>query len=393
TQSFWQATISGRSGITAFSQQDSLPLPIQVAGSIRNFLAEDYLEKKLINRTDRMTHFALAAIQEALYDANLSPEQLPPERMGAVIANSLGGINFVIKQLQTLYTRGPRYVSAYTAIAWLNTANVGQAAIRHGLQGYCKTPVNDAAGGLDALGIGYRAIRRGAADLLLAGGSEAFLHPLVLLVLRQQGQCYTGNDPCGYRPFDQRAAGLVVAEGAGICVLEEYEHACAREATIYGEIVGYGQSNDAHGMLPPAASGKHYARAIQQAMTEGSLQMEELAYLHLDGHALTMADEGEVAALHEVFGEHLANIPASVPRTMLGHSNAAAGAIDALTALLALKHGCIPPTIHCEQPDPRYPLRLVHQQAQSFENDYARAVLVGGRGVGGSNVALALRKV
>ena len=393
---FWQATTHGTSGITNISQQELFqgqPAALQVAGSIQHFLAEDYLERKLVNRTDRMTHFALAAMQEALQDAALMLSELPPQRMGAVIANSLGGVDFVLKQLQALYTRGPRFVSAYTAIAWLSVANVGQAAIRYGLQGYCKTPVNDTVGGLDALGMAYRAIKRGAADLLLAGGCEAFLHPLVLLVLRQQNQCYTGDDPCGYRPFDQRAAGLIVAEGGGICILEEYEHARARGATIYGEIVGYGQSNDAHGMQGSSTSGRQYARAMQQAMNEGGIQSEDLAYLQLDGHALPAADQGEVEGLRQVFGEHLPEIPATVPRTMLGHSYAAAGAIDVITALLALKNSSIPPTISCDKPDERYPLQLIHKTAQPFANAYKRAVLIAGRGMGGANVVLAVQKV
>jgi 3-oxoacyl-(acyl-carrier-protein) synthase len=398
TQNFWEATVQGISGITplaqtTYFQETGYPLPLQVAGSIRHFQAEEYLEKKLINRTDRMTHFALAAMQEALNDAHLSLEHLPPERMGAVVANSFGGVNFIIKQLQALYTRGPRSISAYTAIAWLHTANVGQAAIRYSLQGYCKVPVNDMVGGLNALGMGYQAIRRGTADLLFAGGCEAALQPLIFLVLREQGQYYTGDDPSGYRPFDQRAAGMVVAEGGGICILEEYEHARARGATIYGEIVGYGQSNDARGIHGPATSGRQYARAIQQAMAEGNLHVEDLAYLHLDGHAAAGADEGELAALQQVFGEDSARIPASVPRTMLGHSYGAAGAIDAITALLALKHNLVPPTIHCDRPDPRYPLRLIHNEPYPFEAERGQAVLVGGRSMSGANAVIALRKV
>ena len=171
--------------------------------------------------------------------------------MGAIIANTVGGVNYVLQQLEALYKKGPRAMSAYTAIAWLHVANVGQAAIRYNIRGYCKTPVNDTVGGLDALGSAYQAIQRGAADVIIAGGCEAMLNPFILLLLSRQKQYLTGSDPQAYRPFDRRAAGLILAEGAGMCIVEELEHAQRRGAPIYGEIVGYGQTNDASGLLPP----------------------------------------------------------------------------------------------------------------------------------------------
>lgn len=396
TEAFWHATSRGISGITALPNNE-LPADTMhwAAGTISNFLAEDYLDRKLINRSDRMTHFAFAAMQEAIADAGLKIEQENPRRIGAVIANTMGGVEYVLKQLSALYTRGPRFVSAYTAIAWLNVANVGQAAIRYGIQGYCKTPVNDAAGGLDALGMAYNAIRRGSADVILAGGCEAFLHPLILQILAQQGICAPGNDPHAYRPFDRRAAGLIMAEGAGICLLETYEHARQRGARIYGEVVGYGQSNDANGLAAPSADGTHYARALRLALTEARISPTEIAYVSLDGRAISSSDMGEARALQQTFGVDLACIPVSVPRTMIGHSYAAAGAIDAITALLALQHKVIPPTINCEEPDPRYALDLVRDTARPLPTTTkaSEAVLIGGRGIGGTNVALALKKV
>lgn len=396
-EAFWHATSRGISGITRLPHHESAP--VRVAGYINAFVAEDYIERKLVNRSDRMTHFALAAIQEALSDARLTLQEENSRRVGAVIANTLGGVDYVLRQLHVLYTKGPRFVSAFTAIAWLNVANVGQTAIRYGIQGYCKTPVNDAVGGLDALGMASNAIRRGLADVIIAGGCEAFLSPIVLQVMAHRGLCAPGDDPTAYRPFDRRAAGLILAEGAGMCILEDYEHARRRGATIYGEIVGYGQSNDAHGLHAPTADGTRYARALCLALQQGQLQPHDLAYLSLDGRALPASDEGEAAALRLALADDGMRIPVSVPRTMLGHSYAAAGALDAITALLALKHGLIPPTINCQEPDPRYALNLVRetvrpvaQSAQTGAPDDPRAVLLGGRGVGGMNVALAIKK-
>jgi 3-oxoacyl-(acyl-carrier-protein) synthase len=299
----------------------------------------------------------------------------------------------VLDQIKALYTRGPRYMSAYTAIAWLQVANVGQTSIRYGLQGYCKTPVNDTVGGLEALNMAYGAIQRGEAEVLITGGCEAILHPYSLSVLGQLSEltyCAVGNDPKAYRPFDRRATGLILAEGAGICILEEYEHARKRGASIYGEIVGYGQTNDANGPTVPSSNGKQYARAIRLAMNEGNLATGDIAYFSLDGRALPPSDQGEAEALQMVFGSDLEKLPVSVPRTAQGHSFAATGAIDTITALLALREKAIPPTINCEELDPRFGLAMVQDEARPLAGS---AVLLGGRGIGGMNVVLAVKKV
>ncbi len=389
-EAFWHATQRGVSGIKPIERFSTSELPIQVGGEVDNFVVQQVLDRKLTNRTDRVTHFALGAMQEALTDAGLALEQENPQRVGAVIACTMGGVEFVLNEIGAAFTRGPRAMSAYTAIAWLQVANVGQASIRYGLQGYCKTPVNDAVGGLDALGQAASAIRRGAADVLITGGCEVLLHPFIFLVLARKGYCATDGDVRGYRPFDERAAGLLLAEGAGMCIVEEYEHARRRGAPIYGEIVGFGQTNDAHGLASPSANGAQYARAIKQAMQEGAITSDEIGYFSLDGRAIPASDAGEAEALRLVFGADLERLPVSVPRTMLGHSYAAAGALDAITALLALQHGLIPPAINCERLDPRYGLDMVREEARPFTQP---VVLLGGRGAGGANVVVALRKI
>lgn len=388
-QAFWHATRQGQSGISTLPITEDNQ-PISVAGAVNAFVAQTYVERKTIQRTDRMTHFVFAAIQEALYDARIALAQENPQRVGAVIANTFGGMDYVLKQLHMFYTRGPRFVSAYSAIAWLQVANVGQAAIRYGIKGYCKTPVNDTVGGLDALAMAYSAIQRGVADIIITGGCEALLHPFMLHVLARQGQSYTGNDIHGYRPFDARAAGLIMAEGAGICILEDYEHARQRGAAIYGEVVGYGQTNAASGLQAPPSDDTYYARALHLAMHEGKIAPSDIGYVSLDGRAVPQSDRAEANALLHVFGPHLPHIPVSVPRTMIGHSYAAAGAIDAITAFLALKHGLIPPTINCAELHPAYQLNMVRDKAQPL--GAARSVLIAGRGTGGANVALAISK-
>ncbi|GCE48716.1 3-oxoacyl-[acyl-carrier-protein] synthase II [Thermosporothrix hazakensis] len=382
---YWHAISNGITGIRPLPAEHEA-FPGGVAGTVEPFYQEQTLDRKLIHRSDRMTHLVLTALHEALTDSRLQLSKENPHRIGVVIANTMGGIGFVLRQLQALYTKGPHFVSAYTAIAWLNVANVGQAAIHYAIQGYCKTPINDTAGGLHALCMATQAIKREVADVILAGGCEAFLHPLLLRIFAQRQICVSGNDPRAYRPFDRRAAGLILAEGAGICILEEYEHACRRGAPIYGEIIGIGQTNSADGLTIPSPDGRQYARALQQAADR--LQSDELAYISLDGRALPALDQGEVEALTLTFGADAASIPVSVPRTMIGHSYAAAGAIDAITACLALRHRQIPPTVHCEEPG--YPLNMVRERARPL--DRGTAVLLGARGTGGSNIALLLKR-
>jgi 3-oxoacyl-(acyl-carrier-protein) synthase len=305
-----------------------------------------------------------------------------------VIANTLGGVEFVVEQIKSLYTQGPRAMSAYTAIAWLQVANVGQISLRYGLQGFSKTPVSDTVGGLEALVSASNAIRRGSADVMLAGGCEALLHPLFLLIFGHSGLSAPGDDPCAYRPFDRRASGMILAEGAGICVLEEYEHARRRHAPIYGEIMSAGQTNDARPPLPVSSDGTYYARAIKLALQAAHLEPAEIDYFSLDGRGEPQADLAEAHALQEVFGEDAASLPMSVPRTAIGHSYAAAGVLDTIATLLALREQRIPPTINCEQPASRLQLRLVREQAEPLTGTTA---LIGGRGLSGSNIVLAVR--
>src|SRR6266536_1021424 len=338
---FWEAISKGISGIKPIQRFSAGNLPLQVAGEITNFLANDYIERKLVNRTDRMTHFVFATIQEALQDAGIALAQENPQRVGAVIANTFGGLEYVIEQIQTIYARGPRFVSAYT-------------------------------------------------DVIITGGCEAPLQPLPLNVLAYTAPCVKGDDPNSYRPFDRRAAGLILAEGAGMCILEDYEHARQRGASIYGEIVGYGQTNDANGFTPPSSSGKQYARSMCLAMQEAGLRTQDIGYFSLDGQAMLPSDAGEADALHRAFSTDVEDLPVSVPRTMIGHSYAAAGVLDTITALQALQHRAIPPTINCEELEPGYGLNLVRDETRPLSQP---AVLIGGRGAGGINVVLAVKKV
>ena len=391
---FWKATSAGRSVIGPPRRCKDVDISHQFVGELSDFRAEDYMERKLARQTDRMTHFAFAATQEALKDSALMLEQEDPLRTGAVIANTLAGVEFVEEQVRRLYQLGPHYVSAHTALAWLHIANVGRLSVRHTLKGYCKAPINDACGGLDALGLAYQAIARDAADVLIAGGTEAPLHPCVLNVLNAVPPFCGRTDPFSYRPFDLRADGLLIGEGAGILILEEYEHAMRRGAFIYGEIVGFAQTCAPCDLSPYAVPDvEAYVRCLQLALGEAGMQPNDIACVFPDGHALPAWDALESAALREVFGSSFDSLPCSVPRTQFGHTLAAAGPLDTICALLSLQDHLVPPTINCEMPDPaQCPPGLVLAGGVSTRS-HSTGGLVCARGLGGSHVALVVNQL
>jgi 3-oxoacyl-(acyl-carrier-protein) synthase len=391
-QDFWSAMLQGHSSVGPIKRSSYATFAPQCGGELSTFHAEDYLDRKLIHRTDRMTHFALAAVQHALMDASLQPEMEDPARIGAVIANTLGGMEYATRQLEVLYQRGPRFMSAYTAIAWLHIANVGQSSIRYNLRGYGKTPVNDLSGGLDALGLSYEAIRRGAADVLLTGGSEA---PLQLHSWHPLGAASVlGTDlaACAYRPFDLRAEGPLLAEGAGICIMEDYEHARRRDARIYGEVVGYVQAHHAQNNADQPNPGVDtYIRALYLLLDQADLAPQDIGCIYLDGRALSAWDAAETQALRQVFGSSFDSLPCSVPRSQFGHSLAAAGALDAICAFLSLQQHTILPTLNCEEPDLlSCPPLLVRDHAYPQDQN-KRAALVCTRSLSGSHSLLAVK--
>ena len=391
---FWTAVCSGRSVMGPPVRHYDRERPLQCVGEITNFHAEDYINRKLVKRTDRMTHFALTAVQEALLDAGLELDRENSLRMGAVIANALAGVEYVIEQVKRLYQLGPNFMSAHTALAWLHVASVGRVSVHYGLKGYCKVPINDTCGGLDALGQAYQAIVRDAADILIAGGTEAPLSPFVLRMLDASSPSHRkGDSPC-YRPFDLRADGVLIAEGAGICILEEYEHAIRRGARIYGEIVGYAQTC-APGDLTPYSipDAAAYIRALELALAQAEMLTNDIACVFPDGRAIPAWDAIEAAALREFFGSEFDSLPCTVPRTQFGHTLSAAGAIDTICALLTLKEHLVPPTINCETPNPRHcPPGLVRER-NAAPRFASQGGLVCARGLGGSHAVLVLKSM
>jgi 3-oxoacyl-[acyl-carrier-protein] synthase II len=388
---FWEAATAGRSGVGPPTLIDNPDLPLRALGEIAEFDAENYIPKKLIVRSDRNTHFAFASAAEALADSSLDLTAEPKSRVGIVLAANYGGLGHVLSSLTRLHQKGPSFVSAYMATAWLPSAPVGQLSIFYGTTGYSKTVVADAAGGTCAIGTAFRAIRRGDADVVLAGGFEIPLAEAAIASLATwEDICRDGGDPAGaFRPFDLDRRGVVIAEGGGILVLEELERARARGAPIYAEVAGFGQTTDGVALHQFAPDGEQYARAMRLALAEGGIEPNDVDYVNADGHATEHADRAEARAIERLLGERATTVPVSAPKSMTGNALAGAGPIDAAFALLAMRDGIVPPTINLERQDPECRLAL---QANEAANRHIDVALVCSRGTSGANAVLALRR-
>lgn len=389
---FWAAATDGRSGVGRPTLAENPDLPVQVVGEVKDFAAEQWMPRKLVVRTDRNTHFAFAACTEALADAGIDPELEDKTRIGIVLSADYGGLGYVLDNLVRLHQRGPSFVSAYMAIAWLPSAPVGQLSILYGTTGYSKTVVNDASGGTCAIGAAYRAIRRGDSDVVIAGGFEI---PLVEGALASLSTweliCRDSDDPAkAFRPFNREREGVVMAEGGGLVILEELERAQARGATPYAEVAGFAQTTDAVSLRHFAEDGAQYARAMRLALEVGGLGPDDVDYVNADGHGTPLGDRAEAQALRRLLGDRVSAVPVSAPKSMTGNALAGAGPIDTAFALLAMRHGSIAPTINLEEQDPECDLRLVANRSEEATIDVA---LVASRGAAGANAALVLKRV
>ena len=387
----WANALAGTSGLGRPSDRHDPNLPVRVVGEVRDFEATDFITKKLMVRSDRNTHFAFAACQEALADAGIDPEQVDKTQVGLVFASNYGGLSYYLDNLERLHQKGPSFVSAYMATAWIPSASVGQLSILYGFTGYSKTLINDSAGGLDAVGAGYAAIRRGDSDIIIAGGFEAALADAAMVCLASYGDiCRDSDDPAtAYRPFDSDRRGIVVAEGGAIVLLESLERAQSRGAHIYAEVTGFAQTSDAVHLQRFADDGVQYARAMRLALGQGGVDPGDVDYVSADGRAIEAADRSEARAIQLGLDGRGAEVPVSAPKSMSGNTLAGAGTIDTAYAALALRDGAIPPTINIDEQDPELGLNIVANEPLRTELTTA---LVLARGTGGVNSALVLRR-
>lgn len=390
TRSWWSATKAGTIGIDVIRRFDPSKYATQLAGEVEDFNADDYIEKRLQVQTDRWTQMALAATEMAFEDAKFDPAAHDEWSMSVITASSSGGNDFGQREIQNLWQKGPGFVGAYQSIAWFYAATTGQISIKHGMKGPCGVVVSEGTGGLEAVAQSRRTIRRGV-DTVVSGGLEGPIGPYALTCQIENGYLSTQRDPAAaYRPFDRRANGHVPGEGGAILLLESLDQAREREAPqIYGEVLGYGATNDAYHYSRQAPDAEQLTRAIRLALDDAKVGPADIDAVFLDAFGTSEADRLEAEAIKRVFGKRASEIPVTAPKTMVGRLYAGGGALDVASALFAMRDGVIPPTINLDEPAEGCDLNFVTGSAH--ETDLG-TVLINARGYGGFNSALVLRR-
>jgi len=387
----WRRLLAGESGVDRIQAFDPSAYPVQIAAEVK----DDYdpsgaAPAKELRKLDRNVVFALSAAKEAVEDAGLNG--FDPERVGVVVGNCIGGFNELMRQYDVLRERGPDRVSpTFLANVLVDSAS-GQIAIELGLRGPNYAVVSACATGSHAIGEAAELVRHGDADVILAGGTEGCIHPLILAGFCTMRGLATGNGnpPGAARPFDALRDGFVMGEGAAVMVLEELEAARARGATIYAEVLGYGASNDAHHMLQPDPESFGVVAMMRAALQRAQVDPGQVDYINAHGTGTPLGDLAETQAIKDVFGDHSYELAISSTKSMLGHMFGAAGAIEAMACALAIHEGTIPPTINYENPDPDLDLDYVPNEARNAE---VRVALSNAMGLGGHNGCVLLGRV
>src|SRR4051795_10267799 len=373
----WEAAVAGRSGIDWIRSFDADGLPVRVAAEVKDFDAANVASPKEVRKLERNVLLALSAGREALDDAGLNG--FDPARVGIVYGTAIGGVIGILEQEQVLRDRGPARVSPNFLPNVLVDSASGQLAISLGIKGPNYAPVSACATGSHAIGEAAEIIKRGDADAILAGGTEACIHPLILAgFTAMRGLAAEEEDPPrASRPFDATRAGFVMGEGACVLVLEELEAARARGATLYAEVLGYGTSNDAYHMAAPEPAATGVAEMMRSALERAEVDPSRVGYINAHGTSTPLGDAAETKAIKDVFGEHAYELAVSSTKSVMGHCFGAAGAIESLMCVMAVKDGVLPPTINYRNPDPVCDLDYVPNESREAEVDVALSNAMG----------------
>lgn len=388
----WSGLIKGQSGIRGITFFDAARLPSRIAGEVEDFDPTAFMDRKLARRCDRFTQFAMATAHEAMTQARLQVDPSFSERVGVIIGSGIGGLNTLMDQFAVLFQKGPDRISPFFVTMMITDLAAGQISIRYGLKGPNFAVSSACATGAHALGESYEIIRRGDADVMIAGGSEA---PVTLMAMAAFGNMHalsTRNDDPAHasRPFDARRDGFVLSEGAGTVVLEEEQFALARNAPILAEVVGYGATADAHHVTEPAPNGDGAARAMRLALSKARLDPEQVQYINAHGTSTPAGDRAEIAAIKSVFEKQAYRIPISSTKGATGHMLGAGGTTEAIFLVKAMQNGMAPPTINYEYPDPDCDLDVVPNTARAIDD--LDVTMSNSFGFGGHNVSLVLRR-
>jgi 3-oxoacyl-[acyl-carrier-protein] synthase II len=386
-RSTWEAALAGRSGIDWIRSFDASGFPVRVAAEVKDFDGSSVVPPKEARRLERNVLLAVAAAREAVADAELNgfdSAGFDPARVGIVLGSAIGGVTGILEQADVLRERGPDRVSPFFLPNVLVDSASGQVAITLGIRGPNYAVVSACATGSHAVGEGAELIKRGDADVILAGGTEACMHPLILAgFCAMRGLAVEDDDPPhASRPFDATRAGCVMGEGACVLLLEELESARARGATIYAEVLGYGASNDAHHMAQPDPESVGVAEMMRAALRRADVAPERVGYINAHGTSTPLGDAAETRAIKDVFGDHAYELVVSSTKSVTAHCFGAAGAIEAMMCVLALKEQIIPPTINLRTPDPECDLDYVPNESRRAEVEVA---LSNAMGLGGHN--------
>ena len=387
----WRNLVDGKNGIGPITKFDTTDFKAKLAAEVRDFDPKLYMEKPQILHSDLYAQLAMAAAVQAMEDSGIAGT-VPGERMGVYIGTGIGGIQTFEAEHSKLLNKGPRRVSAYFIPMMIANIASSMIAIRYGCMGPAMPAVTACASGSNAIGEALRVVRHGYADAMICGGAEATVTPLAAAGFCNMQALSTSEDPdAASLPFDARRGGFVMGEGSGVLILEEYEHAKARGAKIYGEICGYGSTNDAYHITAPHPDGVGGARAMADALREAGYTGSELVYVNAHGTGTHLNDAIETMALKKAFGEELARkLLISSTKSMTGHMLGAAGAVEAIVSLKALEDGVVPPTINLREADPACDLDYVPGTARTAPVTLA---LSNSLGFGGHNACLTFRKL
>ncbi len=388
---FWTNIKNGICGINKITRFDSSSFQTQIAGEVKDFNPEDYMNKKESKRMDRFTHFAIASASLAVKDANLDIDLLDREKVGVIIGSGIGGVETIEEQHKILLEKGNKRVSPFFVPMMISNMAAGQVSIMLGAKGPNTNVSTACASGSHAIGDAFKIVQRGDATIMVAGGSEAGITPLSFAGFCNMKAMSTRNDSpkTASRPFDKDRDGFVMGEGAGVVILEELEHALKRGAKIYAEVVGYGLTADAHHMTTPAENGEGASRAINMAIKDGNIPLSEVDYINAHGTSTYYNDKFETMAIKDVFKAHAYDLCVSSTKSMTGHLLGAAGAIEAIVCAMSIYDGYAPPTINVENVDEELDLDYVINKGREKNVRYA---LSNSLGFGGHNATLAFKK-
>jgi len=390
-QKVWEAICQGQSGIDKITRFDTSDFPCRIAGEVRDFNPEDYIDKKEVKKMDIFIHYALAAASIAMADAGLKISEELADKAGVIVGVGLGGLPALERYHILLQEGGPKKISPFFIPMMIANLAAGQVSIHFGFKGPNSCVTTACAAGAHAIGDSLRLIQRGEAEVMIAGGAESTITPLALGGFCAMRALTFRNDTPqkASRPFDKDRDGFVMGEGAGILILEELEHALRRKARIYAELVGYSLSADAYHITMPDPEGGGAARCMQGALKDGNLLPEEIDYINAHGTSTPLNDKHETMAIKKVFGEHAYKLAVSSTKSMTGHLLGAAGGIEAIFSILTIYNGILPPTINYETSDPECDLDYVPNKARKAE---VRTVLSNSFGFGGTNACLIIKR-